>query len=179
MGVTDWLALYGAILSTGVAGWKIYSAKSKIRVILVVGVQAIDEQTVEHGLNISIQNPSNSNVHVTSVAFLYPHEPDTIKSFLKQALKYKQFSRHANWCMASASTLNVVDGSPITLEPGKSHDIFVSDQKLRNFFEGKFSQKLKVAVQDALWRDTHSNEFDYSSFEIVIGKKSWRDKILQ
>jgi hypothetical protein len=57
------------------------------------------------------------------------------------------------------------DGCPTSIEPGKSHWIFVRHEVLDQLLEYAESRRLKAVVQDALWRKKYSKAFEYSTQE--------------
>lgn len=159
MKLTDYLAIYGAILSTAVTAWNIFRARAKIRVILIFSVDKSCDD-VRHGIEISIQNPSANTVHVTSVSFLYKYKRETVWHHIKHILKFGQLST-IGWCHTDLSNFDIFDGCPISIEPGKSHNIFVPDSALEKLLQEAVSREIKAVVQDALWRNKYSNKFEY------------------
>ena len=75
--VTDYIAIYAAVLSTLVFLWNVLSARPKITVTLVLGANRLDED-FQSGVGLNIQNPSPHTVHVTSVSILYPFRRVTL-----------------------------------------------------------------------------------------------------
>lgn len=160
MKVTDYLAIYGALLSTAVAFWNAQRAKSKIRVLLTFAIDTFEGKT-QSGLGISVQNPSAHSVHITDVSFLYPLQTVSVLDRFKHMLEFKRLPRHQGWCHTSLSNYQVEDSCPATIEPGQSHWIFVPSEALERLFTDVKSRRLKAVVQDALWRNKYSKEFEY------------------
>jgi hypothetical protein len=55
----------------------------------------------------------------------------------------------------------VNDGCPVSLEPGKSHEINVLDTELREILRDAIEPYVKFRVYDALWRSKYSARFRY------------------
>lgn len=160
MGPTDYLAIYGAGLSTAVAVWNVLRARSKIRVLLTFAVEKTNGVT-QHGMGISVQNPSAHTAHISNVSFLYPYRKSTLRDLWKHIIRFKRLPRNEGWCHTSLSNYDLEDGCPVSIESGKSHWIFVPDEVLKKLFKDAISRRVKVVVQDALWRDKYSKAFEY------------------
>jgi hypothetical protein len=160
MRLTDCLAIYGAVLSTAVGVWNYLRARSKVRVLLRLAVDTVEGKP-QHGLVISIGNPSAEMVHITHVSFLYPFESPTLRNRLRDLIRFKRLPRNQGWCQCSLSLLDVEDGCPVSIEPGKSHLIFVRHEVLEGLLKRAQSRRLKAVVQGALWRNKYSKAFRY------------------
>lgn len=160
MGLTDYLAIYGAALSTAVAVWNYFRSRSRVRVILIEGLSTIDGN-VEYGLYISIQNPSSQAAHISSVSLLYPFRPVTVRDCWTHILEFRRLPFRIGWCHTSLSNYGVEDGCPVSIEPGKSHQIFVKAETVERVLQDAQSRHLKAVSQDALWRDKYSKAFEW------------------
>lgn len=160
MRLTDFLAIYGAGLSTAIAVWNYFRARPKIRVLLILAFETVEGES-QTGIGISIQNVSTQPVHIANVSFLYPYTSWTFRDKLKHFIRYKRILRNYGWCHCSLSLYGIEDGCPVSIEPGKSHWIFVRHEVLDGLLEGARSRRVKAVVQDALWRDTYSKAFEY------------------
>ena len=164
MRLTDLLAIYGASLSTATAVWNYFRAQPQVRVLLVFALETIEGES-QHGVHISIQNPSDKTVHITNVSLLYPLESPSFLDRLKHLAQFKRISRSQEWCHSSFSNFGIEDKCPVSIEAGKSHGIFVRNEALDKLLEGTQSRRVKVVVQDALWRNRYSKAFNYSTQE--------------
>jgi hypothetical protein len=153
--LTDYLAIYGALLSTTVFVWNAAKARPKVRVRLAFAVETKDGKT-ESGLGVSIQNPSAHTVHITAVSFLYPYTQPTFRRRVEHVLKYKQVPWDLGWCHSSFGINDIEDGCPVSIDPGASHYVMVTQDKLELVLTDARRRILKVSVQDALWRNTKS-----------------------
>lgn len=67
-------------------------------------------------------------------------------------------------------SLNGVDDEcPASIEPGKSHWIFVPEDVVRKVLAEATSPYFRIVVQDALWRNKYSKKFVY---DLPTGKKA-------
>ncbi|QNB10296.1 hypothetical protein G5S35_01100 [Paraburkholderia tropica] len=162
MGLTDYLAIYGAVLSSAVAGWNYLRTRSNVRVKLVVAVETVDG-TTKGGVGISIQNPSAQTAHITNVSFLYPYTAPTLSDYVQHMIQFRQFPTRLGWCNSDLALHGIEDGCPISIESGKSHWIFVNEDTIDALLKKAKSRRLKAVVQDALWRNKYSSVFECSA----------------
>lgn len=160
MELTDYLAVYGAGLSTAIAVWNYFRSRPKVRVLLTLASDSMDGEFT-CGVGISVQNPSTHTAHITHVSFLYPSSVPTFRDRIKHLVKFKRVSRTHGWCHTALSNFGLSDGCPVSIEPGKAHWIFVPDSVIQEILSDAISPHLKVVVQDALWRNKYSRKFDY------------------
>jgi len=158
--LTDLLAIYGASLSTAIAAWNYLRTRPQVRVLLVCALEEVKGE-LQTGIGVSIQNVSTQPVHIANVSFLFPIARSTSWDKLRHLIRFKRIPRTAGWCHSSLSFHGVGDGCPVSIEPGKSHWIFVPDEMLDELLNGATSRRLKVVAQDALWRNTYSKAFEY------------------
>jgi hypothetical protein len=160
MRLPDFLAIYGASLSTAIAVWNYYRTRPKIRVVLILGVGEVEGKS-QTGIFIFVQNASTQPVHIANVSFLYPYASWTFRDKLKHFVRYRRILRNYGWCHSSLSLHGIDDGCPVSIEPDKSHRIFVRHEVLDGLLESAQSRCVKAVVQDALWRNTYSKAFDF------------------
>jgi hypothetical protein len=130
------------------------------RVILIYALETIQGES-QHGVGISIQNISTQTVHISNVSFLYPYRKSTFRDKVEHLVRFKRIPRNDGWCHSGLSLHGVEDECPTSIEPGKSHWIFVRHEALEQFLEGAQSRRVKAVVQDALWHNTYSKTFEY------------------
>ncbi len=80
---------------------------------------------------------------------------------LTQMMRYKISPFGVGWAHSSLSLHQVDDGCPTSIEPGKSHWIFVSEEDLQKALSDATAPHFRVVVQDALWRNKYSEKFVY------------------
>ena len=147
------LAIYGAVLSTGMFLWNIWKSRPKIQIEVVYNSPA--------GVMVSIQNPSNYTVHITSVSFLKSTGPISIKAYLLHLFKYKRFPSTLGWSFVSLSFKGVNIDCPKSIEPGRAHRIPISEEVIHELLSNSDSKNFKISVQDELWKNTYSSKFHY------------------
>jgi hypothetical protein len=158
---TELLAFYGAILSTIVFAWNISRAIPRIKVEIVFGLGEIEGKETD-GVLISVQNPSPHTVHLVNISILYRYRNAKISELFTYPFKYRKLPRTVGWASSSLSDYNVEDGCPLALEPGKSHNVFVSETVLNEMFDDGDKNLIRAAVQDQLWRTKYSPKLEYS-----------------
>jgi hypothetical protein len=160
LGLIDYLAIYGAALSTAVAVWNYLRSLSKVRVVLIFAIETVDDE-MQQGVGISIQNPSSQTAHITNVSFLYATGSATLRERISHVIEFKRLPSTLGWCHSSLSLHGVDDRCPVSIEPGRSHWIFVRDEVLEEVLKNARSRHLRAVVQDALWRNKYSKTFEY------------------
>lgn len=158
MKLTDYLAIYGALLSTATATWTTIRSLPKIRIKLVFAIESL-EGKAHTGIGISIQNPSTHIAHITNVSILYPFERARIRDRVKQLFIYKRIPYNHGWCHGALSTFDIDDGCPVSIDPGKSHWVFLPYSAIEKVLTDALSPQIKIVVQDALWRNKYSKAF--------------------
>jgi hypothetical protein len=161
MRLTDFLAIYGAGLSTATVVWNYFRSRPIARVLLIFAAEETVEGKLQYGIDISIQNPSTKTIHISHVSLLYPLESSIFWKKLRHLIQFKRITRNTGWCSCSLLLLGVNDGCPVSIEPGKSHLIFVRHEALEKLLEKACSRRFKAVVQDALWCNKYSKIFEY------------------
>lgn len=72
MTLTDWLAVYAAVLSTAIFAWDVVIARPRLRVRLLPGITAEGD----FGVHISIQNTSAHAIRLASLSVLLPNRKE-------------------------------------------------------------------------------------------------------
>lgn len=160
---TEYLAIYGAGLSTIVFIWNVLRTRSFLKVRITEGLSKIDGE-YNSGVFISIQNPSLHTQHISAVALAYPFEQKGLKQTLYQMWEYKRI-RRIGWCTAFLSVYDIDDGCPVSIESGKSHQVFVAKEVLKEMLSESERKEIIAMVQDQLSRDKYSSIHDLSEFK--------------
>lgn len=158
--LTDYLAVYGAALSTLVFVWNARKSTPQIRVRIAYAVDTVDGET-KGGIGISIQNPSTSTAHITGVSFVYPWRRGALRDRFIHLVKYKRLPVRIGWCHTALSNFDLSDECPASIEPAKSHWIFVPKEVVEKLLSDAYERRFVVQVQDALWRNKYSKPFSY------------------
>lgn len=149
--ITDWLAIYAAVVSTLVFWWTIKQSKAKIKVDILPGFETIDGIPTS-GYFIIIRNISSQPIPIGSISILSQYKQATLFSRLNHLLKYRRFSQSEGWVYHSLSSYNIDTKCPITLEPRSFHKIIISFDKIDSLLKEDSLRLIKVNVQDQLWK---------------------------
>lgn len=162
--ISKLLSIYAACLSTIVFVWNMQKAIPRYKVDLIAGVTGEDDN-LEHGIYVSIKNPSPHIIHLANVQMLYPIRNEGLLEKVKFILKHQRLPKTVGWCHTSLTYYGVNDGCPIALESGKSHAVFVPNKAIEEILEDAIERKVKAVVQDQLSRNKYSKSFDYPIYE--------------
>lgn len=152
MSLTDFLAVWGAGLSTLVVIREVLSSRDKLRVQLVHGVS--DELGACAVLFIA--NPGKRAIMVEYAGYAWPFERLSFLRKVQQFIRYRNNWSTIGWCHTALSA-KVTESSPLPklLEPGHSVQIWIPLASLRRGAGGE--PELVIAqVQDALGRNYYS-----------------------
>lgn len=158
MKITELLAIYAACLSTIVFFWNTQRATSRVKIELIFGLEQIKGESVA-GIYVSVKNPSAQTVHLARISPLYPSTMPNFFEKIAHIFKYRQFPSGLGWVHTSFSYFDIDDGCPLSLEPGKSHHIFIPQNTVEKILEATELKELKAVVQGELWRDKYSKAF--------------------
>jgi hypothetical protein len=150
MKLTDYLALYAALLSTFVLFWNIRSSRPKFRVQMAFGVKQ-DGEKVTSGVHVSIQNISSQKVHISSMTILAPDRILSLTEKIKCAWKYRKFE-FAGWVHHVGAMEEVETDLPKTIEPHGAHTVYIDGAVLAGVLERDGPRIFAVSVQDAHWK---------------------------
>ena len=158
--LTDILAVYAASLSTIVFIWNARSSKPTLRTRIVHAAEQSDDG-LKVGIRIEVQNPSIHMAHLNSVQLLYPWRKLSIWDRIMHMARYRRLPFLAGWCHTSLSNYDLADGCPVSIEPHKSHGIFIPDEVVEELLEDSIKPSIRILAQDALWRNQYSKPFAY------------------
>ena len=161
MSFTDYLAAYGAILSSLVAYWNYRKSKSHYRVEVIHATDRDDEGELRIGAGIFVQNYSSHDVHLEHVGILYPSRKYSVSERLRDYWRFKRIIRNYGWVNTSFELYGADNRCPVTLKPGASHYVFLEERILEQIFSDAVRREFKAHAQDALWRDAYSKAFKY------------------
>lgn len=158
MELTDWLALYGAILSSIVAllSWHQAMPRVKVRVMFAADGSGLDMRS---GVGIFVYNPTAQAAHITHIGFVYPWRQVSLTERLEHLLRYRRLPIRTGWCHAALSLHEVESGCPISIQPFQSHYVFVPETAIDHLLRHATRREFRVDVQDALHRTTFSPTF--------------------
>jgi hypothetical protein len=155
LNLTDYLAIYGAFVSTVVFMWNIYRTRARIRVEVVPGFHGNGDEK-KFGVYISIKNVSAHTVHLSNVSVLYPYQNPSMRERLNHIVRFRSLPYTVGWVHSSLSNYKLKDGCPVSLDARKSHEIFVPNAAFRKILEDAVRREIKAVVQDQLWKNIYS-----------------------
>lgn len=156
--ITEYLAVYAAVLSTTTLAWNIFSARPSIKVEIVPGLEGSGD-AAQFGYFISVKNPSGHTVHINSVQLLYPYLVVTWLDKLKHVAKFRTFGPYIGWVHNGMVFDGLDTGLPKSLEPRTSHSIFISESRVSSMLRGDNADRFAAVAQDALWRNKYSKPY--------------------
>lgn len=146
MRLTDFLAIYGAGVSSATAIWNYRRTLTQLKVVVIIALQNVSGES-QFGVGVSVQNVSAQTVYLTSVSFLYPFGRQRFLRKLGTFLKRRRWPHTDGWCHSRFNYYGIEDGCPVTLAPGQSHWIFIRDAALMNLLKETGAHPLRRALQ--------------------------------
>ena len=159
--ITDYLAVYAAILSSAVFLWNVLQSRPRLKVDLLFGVDTIEGVTTS-GVSIVVRNTSSRDIHLAAIGLLYPYIKVGTKEKLVHLWRYKRWPRRVGWCHTSLSNYSIEDGCPMCLEARKSHHVLVPKEIIQKVLSEATQDNLIATVQDQLWNNVYSRPFKWS-----------------
>ena len=149
----DWLAVYAAVLSTIIFARDVLRAKPKVETRLVFGLHPENG----HGVYVSVQNKSSHTVHLAAIGPLYRYKSVSFKEKSTYFFKHRRLPGTLGWVHMSFKFHDISDRSPLAIEPGNAHQLFLSEEQIEQILEKSTSRELMFCSQDMLWRNSYSN----------------------
>lgn len=160
--LTTLVAVYGAVLSTVVLVWNIDQSRAKLRIRFVHSGEIGADGSYSEGVRIEVQNRSQHVAHLNSVMLVYPWRKPSIIDQVKHVWKFRQIPTRMGWCHVKLDVYELDDCCPASIEPQKSHGVFVPQRVLDELGIQSTKPIIKAVAQDALWRNRYSKPFKYS-----------------
>ena len=158
MKITDYLAIYAAILSTLIFAWNVLQSRPRVRVDLIFGIEGTDE-ALKSGVYVVVRNLSSHDVHLSSISILYPYGIASLKERFAHVWRFKRLPRRLGWVHSSLSNYSVESGCPVCLEARKSHRVFIPQPALEAILAEVNDRTIMACVQDQLWNNVYSGKF--------------------
>jgi hypothetical protein len=152
MTLTDFLAIWGATLSTVVVGRELLASRDKLKVQFIHGAHDTEGACAV----IWIANPGKRAIMVQYAGYAWPFQNLSFFEKVRHFIKYRHHWRTIGWCHTPLSAA-LVEPSPLPklLEPGHSEQIWIPLSSLQD--SARHHQGLLIAqVQDALGRSYYS-----------------------
>jgi len=168
---TEYMALYAAALSTFVFVWNVLRSRPKFRVRLTFGMEKKADGDAQMGVYVLVENTSGQAVHLSNLSVLSRYKKSTAPEILSYMLKYRRVPYFTDWTFSSLSSEGIADGLPLSIEPYKSHKVFIPQQALEEILRGTKQRQIRIAVYDQLDNITYSRAklIDWYDSKIGIG----------
>lgn len=161
MKMTDYLAIYAAVLSTIVFLWNIAQSRPQVKVDFLFSINDADGKP-EPGGSIIVRNHSSHDVHLANIRILYPYRHVTFKERLGHLWRFRRWPSRVGWVHSSLSNYGIESGCPVCLEARKSFRVFIPDEKVKAMLADATEGSLMACVQDQLWNNFYSRKFRWA-----------------
>ena len=158
MKITDYLAIYAAILSTLVFFWNVLQSRPRVRIDLIFGIEGTGD-AVKSGVYIFVRNLSSHDVHLSNISILYPYRIASLKERFAHVWRFRRLPRRLGWVHSSLSNYSLESGCPVSLEARKSHQVFIPQRVLEDMLAEANDRAIMASVQDQLWNTVYSGKF--------------------
>lgn len=158
--ITDYLAIYAAILSSSVFIWNILQSKPRLKIDLLFSVNTVNGVT-KSGVTIVVRNTSSHDIHLGSIGLAYPYRRVGIKERLLDFWHFKRWPRRDSWCHTHLSNYSIENSCPMCLDARKSHHIFIPQEIIEELLSTAIQYKFIATVQDQLWNNICSKPFQW------------------
>lgn len=156
--VTDYLAIYAAVLSTLVFLWNVLQSRPRVRVDLIHGIEGTGD-AMRSGVYIFVRNLSSHDVHLANIDILYPYRVVGLKERIVHMWKFRRWPRRLGWVHSSLANYSLESGCPVCLEARKSHSVFIPQPALESMLAEATDRTLMAGAQDQLWNNVYSGKF--------------------
>jgi hypothetical protein len=155
MKLTDYLAIYAAVVSTAAFLWNVMHSRPRIRVDLLYAVE--DGQS---GIIIVVRNLSPHDVHLAAMDLMYRYKKTRVRDYIADMRRFRSLPHQLGWVHTSLSLIHIDSGLPIKLEARKAHTVFLPNAVIERLLAGAVDRQLKAHVQDQLWKDVYSDALE-------------------
>lgn len=159
--LTDYIAIYAAIVSTFVFLWNIRNEKSQIKVEIMYGAEEVDGKFYT-GIYIIIKNLSQHKIYLNALSLAYMYKKISIRYWIEHFLEFRNLRKYIHWCHGPNLFYEDTNTDiPISIEPRSSISKFVPDNIVKEFLNDSVNDKLVAEVQTALGKSIYSPIFLY------------------
>ncbi|MCA3153410.1 MAG: hypothetical protein ING30_00010 [Burkholderiales bacterium] len=158
MKITDYLAVYAAVLSTLVFLWNVLQSRPRIKVDLIFGIEGSGD-AVTSGIYVFVRNLSSHDIHLSNIDILYPYTKPTWKERIAHAWRFKRLPKRLGWVHSSLSNYSVATGCPVCVEARQSHQVFIPQASVERVLADAVERSLMACAQDQLWNNAYSGRF--------------------
>ena len=160
MELTEFLALYAAIVSTGMLGWSVYQSRASYKVEVNHALYDVREEA-KGGIAIKALNHSPQAVHLQGFLLIAGNEKTNLLKKGNHIFPVRNMHILGAVEYASLEKYSVDDQCPITLGSGESHIVNIPLEALIEIRKLTNTSKLFACVQDQLGKKIYSKAFDY------------------
>lgn len=158
MKITDYLAIYGAVLSTAVFMGTVWKARRRLVVEMMPGALSGDDDTAGIYSVIRIVNRQSVPIRADHVGLLWPYRKVTFAEKVGYVLKYRRAWRTLGWVHGSLPESTMAD-LPKVIEAGHSHLIWVRHEDLEDLLRNDRAAQCMASAQDGVGRNFYSKVF--------------------
>ncbi len=152
--LTDFLAVWGAVLSTLTFAMTVVRARPRLKVNLVAGFE-----NDRPCMYIYARNVSSLRVRIETITLLY--RPARVPAWrrLIDVLRYRRRYPYPSWQIWFPSSRDVDTGCPVFVEPHASYRCILPDAAVLEVMRNSADGRIVAKVQDSLWKDYHSKAY--------------------
>jgi len=154
MKLTEFLGVYGAVVSSLTLLWNVSRTRPSVKVNLIYGVEA-----ERSGVYVFVRNKSAHPVRISAITILYRSGNRSIWEAAWDALRYRNVSRYQGWVHWAPSASYLDTGCPVTLAPSDAHKFLIPDEVAEGVLAASGQEGIVAAAQDALWNVYYSNRY--------------------
>ena len=160
----NWVAVYGAALSTIIFARDWLKSKNRLRVTVAHGV----DSERYHGVCavIRVSNHGYRPLMLFHVGLLWEFRTITLRDRIKHLIRYRRFPRRLGWIRGSLPAREGGYGFPCAIEPLQSADFWVPFTAIDD--ESDETRNVIIAsAQDALGRNSYSRPFTMRGVKVL------------
>lgn len=152
----DWIAIYGAVLSTLVAFREYWTSRNKFKVTMNVGM----DRDRHDGLCavIRVMNHGNHPLMLFHVGLVWPYRQVTLIDRLSHFIRFRRLPLRIGWVHGPLPDSDEGYAFPCRIEPKESEDFWLPYEAI-NEGSDDYRNILMAFAQDALGRDSYSAPF--------------------
>ena len=155
----DLVAVYGAVLSTALAGWTLWRTKQRITVEAMPSYGRLHDGQDCNGYVLIVRNVSSVAVQIVDLGMAFPGRRVTFLERLEFAWRYRKL-RYVGWTYQGNP-----DGLPVTIPGGHSHRVILSGALASSIRDDAKNSPAFPWVSDGLYRRVHGRRL-MPAFEV-------------
>lgn len=164
MTLTDALAIYAGLLSTGTFIWTIRQARHSLKVRAILGLSDGGDGKAQTSLVIHLLNAKGMPAEARFVGVAWPYRRVSFSERVRHMTQFRNLPRWIGWVHGQLPE-STTTGLPVLIEPGRSHEIWVPLDELRNSLKADRADVCVAYAQDALGQQFYSNQFQFPSLK--------------